>query len=379
MSNLFTEFQIFVKPVGANCNLKCSYCYYLDKGSLTENSDSFLMSDDLLENYIVQHLNSTSVDLVLFSWHGGEPLLAGLEFYKRVVAFQNKHKKPNQQVVNGIQTNATMLNEEWCVFFAKENFTVGISLDGPEDLHDKNRVYKSGKGSFKDLMRGYKLLQKYQVYTEILCVLNSNNVKYPLEIYHFFKSIGANYISFLPMVEKDAESKTIASKDSVPAKEFGEFLRVVFDEWLEKDIGKLKVQIFEEALRTAFNQEHTLCIFKEECGGVPVLEMNGDFYSCDHFVEPSYLLGNLKEDSFIKLLNSERQRDFGKEKKNLLPNYCLQCEVLSMCNGECPKNRFITSPYGEPGLNYLCEGYKLFFNHCKPFIASIASLWEKQY
>jgi uncharacterized protein len=378
MITVSREFQIFAKPVGATCNLKCSYCYYLDKRSLYRDKAHLLMNDDILKNYIIQHIEASTETIINFSWHGGEPLLAGIEFYEKVVHFQTAHKPAGRRIINGIQTNGMLLNEEWCRFFAREEFIVGISIDGPAELHNIHRRTKDGNPSWQQVMGGFQQLIKNGVVPEILCVVNSENVKHPLDIYNFFKQIGARYITFLPLVEQENNSSSGVNSNSVPSLEFGQFLCAVFDVWVENDIGEIKIQIFEEAARTAFNQEHTLCIFKINCGGVPVVESNGDFYSCDHYVTGEHLLGNIKDHSLTWFLDSNQQQSFGKAKSLPLPEYCIGCEVRAMCNGECPKNRFILTPDGEAGLNYLCSGYKLFFNHCRPFVEAIAEAWKNQ-
>jgi uncharacterized protein len=370
------EFQVFVKPIGASCNLACSYCYYSESQKFYKELPITRMSENILEKYICQHFEAATEDYIIFSWHGGEPTLAGIEFYKRVLDFQDKYNLKGIKVLNGIQTNGTNLNDQWCSFLSKENFFVGVSIDGPENHHNKFRISKSGKGSFKSVINGVELLHKHEIAFEILCVVNAHNVMKASEIYDFFKSLNARFISFLPLVEQKASISTEASQDSVPAEAFGDFLIQIFDEWLENDVGKVKIQIFEEALRSAFKQDHTLCIFKKTCGGVPVLELNGDLYSCDHFVKNEHLLGNITNFSIAELLNRSEQIQFGQVKYSSLPNYCLNCDVLEMCNGECPKNRFIKSPLGEPGLNYLCPGYRKFFRHCIPFINAIASIWN---
>jgi len=372
------EFQIFVKPAGALCNLRCTYCYYLEKKSLYPGSKHPRMSDALLEKYVIQHISASTDDLIFFSWHGGEPMLAGKDFYKLAVKLQKKHLPAGKKILNGIQTNGTLINEEWCRFFADENFIIGISIDGSEELHNQNRHDEKKSQSFDRVINGHKLLQKHRIIPEILCVVNSVNVKYPLAVYEFFRGLGAEYITFLPLVNKSDDPSETVTKNSVSAPAFGEFLSAVFDEWVEKDIGKIKVQIFEEAARTAFYQEHTLCIFKKNCGGVPVVEHNGDFYSCDHFVDEDHRLGNIDEHPLEYYLESPEQRKFGEAKSRKLPRYCLECEVKEMCNGECPKNRFINSPDGEPGLNYLCSGYKQFFNHISPFVEAIGAEWQKK-
>lgn len=336
------------------------------------------MPDEILEAYIFQHLNATSANDVFFSWHGGEPTLAGLEFYRNVVALQKELNGCGKNIINGLQTNGINLTDEWCSFLADERFIVGISLDGPERIHNVNRQFTSGKGSFQDVIRGLELVKKHQIFFEILCVVNAHNVDYPLEVYSFFKSIDARYISFLPLVEKHSFTESDVSADSVPSAAFGDFLISIFDSWQEHDIGRIKIQIIEEALRTAFNQDHTLCIFKKNCGGVPVLEKNGDLYSCDHYVKSDYLLGNILQKDLAEMIKSDVQKKFGKQKSDSLPLFCLNCEVLDMCNGECPKNRFCHSPTGEDGLNYLCEGYKKFFMHCKPFAEAVSEVWRSK-
>ena len=371
------DFQVFVKPTGALCNLGCTYCYYLDKEKLYSYEGDLKMSDTVLEKYIVQHLEACPEDVVIFSWHGGEPTILGLDYYRKIVELQDKHRKDGQTIVNGIQTNGTLLDDDWCRFLASEGFAVGLSMDGPREMHDRYRLTKDLKPTFKDTLRGYKLLQKYGVYTEILCVVNSNNVKYPLEVYDFFMSLKCRYLTFLPLVDKMPKGKQGVTSISIRSGDWGRFLCKIFDEWKEKGIGRIKIQIFEEAIRTAFDQEHSLCIFRPTCGDVPVVEHNGDFYSCDHFVDPEHLIGNIMKNHLGELLDSSAQRGFGRAKLETLPSYCLECEVEDMCNGGCPKNRFIETPYGEPGLNYLCEGYKQFFTHCKPFVKQVAKLRKK--
>ena len=372
------EFQVFVKPVGAECNLNCLYCYYLDKANMYNQKGSTIMSDEVLEKYIIQQIQANTETDIFFSWHGGEPVKAGLDFFRKVVHLQKEHKPSGRYIINGIQTNATLLNDSWCSFFKEEGFFVGISIDGPEKLHNKFRVSKNNYGSFRRTLKGYELLRKYDVTTELLTVVNSENVKYPLETYNFLKQLGSPFLTFLPLVEKETGSASGVSNISVAPEAFGSFLSSVFDEWVSKDIGRIKIQIIEEAARTAFNQKHSLCIFKKTCGGVPVVEHNGDFYSCDHYVDSDNLIGNICQTSLKDMLDSERQKTFGQAKYNTLPKYCLDCDVIDMCNGECPKNRFMKTPYGEPGLNYLCTGYKRFFNHIRPFVEAIASEWQKR-
>lgn len=367
---MYNDFQIFVKPAGAECNLRCSYCYYLEKKNL--HGDAFLMDEDVLERYIISHFEACPDNNVNFSWHGGEPLLSGIEFFRKVVALQKRYAPAGVTASNGIQTNGTLINDEWCSFFADENFYVGISIDGPAQFHNIFRINSSGADTFDRVMHGLSLLGEYGIVHEALCVINSVNVRHPLKIYDFFRQSGVQFISFLPLVGKQSDMPGGVSSATVPSKEFGVFLSTIFDHWVENGIGEIKIQVFEEALRPAFNQDHTLCIFKKTCGGVPVLEKNGDFYSCDHYVNKEHLIGNIKTESIADMLNSRRQIEFGRTKLDTLPAYCINCDVRDMCNGECPKNRFIRTPEGEPGLNYLCEGYKHFFNHCKPFIEAIS-------
>ncbi|MHA2497665.1 MAG: anaerobic sulfatase maturase [Candidatus Hodarchaeales archaeon] len=279
------EFQVFVKPIGPVCNLICSYCYYLRKEQLYPKAEPFRMSDEILEEYIIQHIEASPERVIRFSWHGGEPTLLGLDFFHKIVALQRRHQPPNQLIANGIQTNGTLLDEDWCRFFATERFTVGLSLDGPKEIHDRFRVTKDQKPTHKQAMRGYKLLRKHHIQTDILCVVNAYNVRFPLQVYRFFKQINAKYINFLPMVEYQPNAEGGISSLSVPSQAWGTFLCTIFDEWIDRDIGQVKVQIFEEAARTAFNQDHSLCIFRPTCGDIPVVEHNGDFYSCDHFVD----------------------------------------------------------------------------------------------
>jgi len=370
------EFQVFAKPTGPTCNLGCAYCYYLDKTKLFGEDKVYHMPEEILENYIRQHIKACTEPVITFSWHGGEPMRAGLNFYRKAVELQRKYNQSGRKIINGMQTNGTLVNKDWCIFLAEEQFVIGISIDGPEELHDRFRLTKDGNPTFKQVMRGYDKLVLHGIDPEILCVVNAENVKYPLEVYRFFRQLGAPFLTFIPLVEKQTEDPVGVTSKSVSAEAFGEFLCAIFDEWVQNDIGKVKVQIFEEALRTAFNQDHTLCIFKPVCGGVPVVEHNGDFFSCDHFVTKEHYLGNIRDIALADLLDSERQQAFGQAKLNTLPRHCLECEIRDMCNGECPKNRFISTPDGEPGLNYLCAGYKKFFRHCSPFVKAVAKAWQ---
>ncbi len=336
------------------------------------------MPDLILEEYIVQHIEASPEKTIRFSWHGGEPTVLGLDYFRKIVSIQRKHRPPGKRILNGMQTNGTLLDENWVRFFADEGFFIGLSLDGPQEIHDILRRDKEDNPTHRRTMQAYGLLRQHRVYTDILCVVNAENVLYPSEIFRFFKQIGAEYVSFLPMVESLAGADNGVHPLTVPADAWGHFLCTVFDEWIEQDIGKIKVQIFEEAARTAFGQEHSLCLFRPVCGDIPVVEHNGDFYSCDHYTDSEHRVGNIIETPLIGLLESPEQRAFGLAKQDTLPRYCQECEVREMCHGECPKNRFILTPDGEKGLNYLCEGYKRYFTHCRPFIQAVASEWNRQ-
>jgi len=366
------EFQIFAKPVGARCNLHCTYCYYLPHG----DSESQRMPDDLLEIYIRQHIQACSNQVIQFSWHGGEPTLLGLEGFRKIVAVQKKYCPTGKRVINGIQTNGILLDKDWCRFLAKEGFAVGLSLDGPEEIHNRFRVTPKQNPTYSQVLEAYELLREHNIPTECLCVVHSETVQRPLEVYDFFCGIEASYLTFLPLVEYSAADSI--SNRTVSSEAWGKFLCAIFDAWLNRDIGRTKIQIFEEALRSAFGLPHTLCIFRPICGGVPILECNGDLYSCDHFRTPEHRLGNIRNTALDDLLDSSQQQAFGREKKAALPQKCRHCAVLDMCNGGCPKNRFVKTSDGKSGLNYLCSGYKKFFTHCRPFVDILAEVWRNQ-
>ena len=344
-------FQVFAKPAGPACNLACRYCYYLEKRSLYRDSGLLRMPDDLMEDYIVQHLQASPDEVIRFSWHGGEPTLAGLDFFRKAVALQKKHRPAGRTIANGLQTNGLLLNDEWGRFLSGEGFSVGLSLDGPQELHDLNRKTAGDGPSFDLAMRGYELLRKHGVSTDILCVVGAWNAGFPGDVYGFFKKIGAAYVSFLPLVIRRPDLPGGVDPMSVTAEAWGDFLRAVFDEWVEMDIGRIKIQIFEEATRVAFGQDHSLCIFRSECGDIPVVEHNGDFYPCDHFVDEEHCLGNIRQTPLLDLLESPALRAFGRRKTETLPKVCRECEVLAMCHGECPKNRFVRTADGEDNGN----------------------------
>ena len=371
-------FQVFVKPAGAACNLACRYCYYLDKGPVGPGAGPLHLPDDLLESYIAQHIAASPDDVIRFSWHGGEPTVLGLDYFRKIVEIERRYGPPGRTIANGLQTNGTLLDDEWGRFLAAEGFSVGLSLDGPRKVHDRFRLTRDGRPSFDDTMRGYEVLRRHNVAKDILCVVGAHNVSRPLEVYGFFREIGASFVTFLPLVERRPDRADGASPETVRPAAWGEFLCAVFDAWVGRDIGRIKIQIVEEAARTAFGQEHSLCIFRPVCGDIPVLERNGDLFSCDHYVDAAHRLGNIGDVPLLELLESPGRRAFGRAKFETLPRACRTCEVLEMCHGECPKNRFVQAPDGEPGLNYLCAGYKAFFLHARPFVAAVAAEWRRQ-
>jgi len=379
MGKVLSSFQIFVKPAGALCNLDCQYCYYRDKSSLYPGTGPFQMDEYLLERYILQHFAAAPGPDVDFSWHGGEPTTLGIGYFRKAVELQRKHKPAGWRVRNGIQTNGVLLDEELCRFLADEDFNVGLSLDGPAELHDCYRVTRGGKPTHAQTIRAYDLLRKMGTRTDILCVVHNRNVRSPLTVYRFFREIGCRYVGFLPAVERSQETENGVSPYTPSAEEFGMFLCKIFDEWIGRDAGRIMVQYFEEAARPALGLDHSLCVFRETCGRIPVLEHNGDFFPCDHYVDPGHRLGNICETPLEQMLESEAQRKFGDAKRDRLPRYCRECEVLAMCNGGCPKYRFIETPDGYPGLNYLCAGLKRFFLHSRePLARLVAGQRERQ-
>jgi uncharacterized protein len=367
------EFQVFVKPAGAVCNLDCHYCYYRDKRSLYPESGALRMTDSLLEEYIVQQIASVGGPETVFSWHGGEPTTLGVDFFRKAVELQRKHKPAGWRIRNGIQTNGVLLDEEWGRFLRAEGFRVGLSLDGPAELHDPYRVTRGGEPSHRQALRGYEILRKHAVPTDILCVVHSRNVRHPLTVYRFFREIGGTYLGFLPAVERAPEGAEGVGPFTPSAEDYGAFLCKIFDEWVERDTDRIAVQTFEEAARPALGMEHSLCVFRETCGQIPVIEHNGDFFPCDHYVDREHRMGNIGETPLGELLESPAQQAFGEAKRDALPRYCRECEVLAMCHGGCPKYRFIHTPDGEEGLNYLCAGLKRFFLHSRAPIERIVS------
>ena len=397
-SNALPAFHILAKPTGAVCNLACEYCFYLDKESLYPGS-RFCMSNEVLKAYIKQLLASQPESDVCVAWQGGEPTLMGLDFFRYSVELVKKYKSPGQNVTYTLQTNGTRLDDAWCAFFKKHNFLIGLSVDGPPRLHNAYRVNKGGQGSFDQVKRGWDLLQKHKVDTNILCAVHAANAPYPLEVYRFFRDdLQAGFIQFIPIVERlisgtrlpaekedaelpdgreplDVQESYPVSPRSVKAEQYGHFLIDVFEEWVHHNVGTMFVQTFDSALASWCQIPASVCICQETCGLSLVLEHNGDLYSCDHFVEPGYRLGNILQTPMIDLVSSTRQRQFGLEKRDGLPAYCRSCDVHFACHGECPRNRFLkTADSLEEGLNYLCGGYKLFFHHVDKSMRIMAGL-----
>ncbi len=374
-------FHLLAKPTGAICNLDCQYCFFLAKEQLYPGS-KFRMADDLLETYIRQLLESHRTPEVTVAWQGGEPTLMGLEFFQRSIEFVEKYKKPGQQIIHTLQTNGTKLDDAWGQFLKQHQFLVGLSVDGPQHLHDAYRVDKRGRGTFEQVMQGWQILKKHGVDFNILCTVNAANGDHPLEVYQFFRDrLGAEFIQFIPIIERmnDDGSTLIqtgnrVTERSVKAEQFGQFLIGVFDEWVRRDVGKVFVQHFDAALANWLNVPASVCVFSKTCGAALALEHNGDLYSCDHFVEPEYKLGNIQETPMLEMIASEKQQQFGQAKFTTLPQYCRNCAVRFACHGGCPKNRFVETPDGEPGLNYLCAGYKAFFTHIDQPMKMMAEL-----
>jgi len=391
------DYHLLAKPAGAACNLDCKYCFFLSKENLYAPRESPLMDEATLERYLRQLMESSPGPQVEVSWQGGEPLLRGLDFYRRSVQLAETYRKPHQRILHTMQTNGTLVDDEWAAFFKENSFLVGLSVDGPRALHDAYRVDKRGEGSFEDVIRGWHCLRRHEVDVNILCTIHAANADHPLEVYRFFRDeLRAQYIQLIPIVERATE-QTIAfanrgwggrkgadrplyrqegnlvTERSVTAEQFGQFLIAIFDEWVQRDVGQVYVTTFDVALGSWMGQ-HNACIIAPTCGTALAMEHNGDVYSCDHYVEPDYRLGNISETPLQSLVSSEKQRRFGQNKYDTLPKYCRECPVLFACYGECPRNRFISTPDGEGGLNYLCAGYKAFFTHIDKPMRSMASL-----
>lgn len=372
-----SAFHVMLKPRGPICNLDCQYCYYLSKERLYPGS-RFRMANELLESYTRQYIASQRAPEVTFAWQGGEPTLMGLDFFRLALDLQRKYRKPGMVVHNTLQTNGTTLDDEWCLFLHEHDFLVGLSLDGPRELHDAYRVDKGGNPTFDRVFAGLARLKKHGVDLNILCSVHSENACQPLAVYQFLRDVaGAQFIQFIPIVER-VNSTGFQPKDrvtprSVDGIRYGEFLIAVFDEWVRHDVGRVFVQMFDVALGSWMGYSSSLCIFSETCGTALAMEHNGDVYSCDHYVEPQYKLGNIHVIPLADLAASPHQREFGQAKRLTLPRYCRECEVRFACNGGCPKDRLLTTPDGESGLHYLCEGYRSFFNHVDPSMRFMAN------
>lgn len=365
------SFHVMAKPSGAKCNLDCKYCFYLEKETLFPPGPQ-RMSDAVLEAYIVQYLAAHQNPEVIFAWQGGEPTLRGIDFFERAVALQKRHAA-GRRVANAFQTNGVLLDDAWGEFLRRERFLVGVSIDGPAELHDRYRVDKGGKPSFEKVLRGIRLLQKHGIEFNTLSVVHRESARRPLDVYEFLKGIGSTHLQFIPLVDRVDETDQVAEW-SVIAEDYGTFLTTIWDTWIRHDVGKVFVQLFDVMLGVWLGRPAGLCLFRETCGDAVALEHNGDLFSCDHFVTPRHRIGNLLDQSLGDMVRGERQREFGRNKQSTLPRYCLQCDVRFACNGECTKNRFIRTPDGEAGLNYLCAAYKRFLHYANPGLRGMAAL-----
>ena len=382
--NIATPFAkplyVMLKPAGAHCNLACKYCYYLEKNNLYDKSHRHIMSDEMLEQFTREYIEAQTMPQVLFTWHGGEPLMRSIDFYKKALTLQKKYAR-GRRIDNVIQTNGTMLTDEWCEFFAQNNWLVGISIDGPQEYHDHYRLTTTGNPSWQKVMHGIELLKKHHVEWNAMAVVNAYNADHPLEFYHFFKDNGCQYLQFTPIVErltKNQDGRTLASladdKEipladfSVTPEQWGNFLCAIFDEWVRNDVGKMFVEIFDCTLANWMGVLPGICAYSKNCGHAGVMEHNGDVYSCDHFVFPEYKLGNIRDHTLIEMLYGDKQHAFSRLKHTSLPRQCKECDMEFACHGECPKNRFEKDKYGEPGLNYLCKGYYQYYSHVAPYM-----------
>jgi uncharacterized protein len=393
------RFHTMVKPIGSACNLDCKYCYYLSKEKLLGQQRGKRMADDLLEEHIRQYIQGQDGQQIVFSWQGGEPTLLGLDFYSKVVELQKKYQPAHQRIENDLQTNGMLLDAEWCEFLKQNSFLVGLSIDGPPELHDAYRVTRGGKPTFDKVFAAARLMKKHGVRFNTLSVINRLNVKRPLDVYRFLtREIGSKYVQFIPCIEpKDFETTapqyweasklpivgTPAAKPgspdsvvtdwSVDPDDWGVFLCKCFDEWCGKDVGRVLVNLFETAVAQTMGMPAQICIFNDFCGKALAIEQDGSVYCCDHYVYPEYRLGNIRERPIWEMVFSRRQMEFGLGKRDALPGYCRRCPHLKLCWGECPKNRLIRTPDGEVGLNYLCGGLKRFFAHAEPHIKRIVN------
>lgn len=377
-ANVTDVFQVILKPVGSACNMACNYCYYTKKNGMGSSCGNNMMSERLLELFIRQYFHLQQGNCISMAWHGGEPLLRGIEFYKKAVQLQSKYAE-GRQVENSLQTNGLLVDEEWCRFFLENHFLIGLSLDGPVHIHDRYRRDRSGKGTFSRVIRALRLFQKYNVEFNVLSTINDYSARYPVEIYRFFKEQGVRFMQFIPVVEclpqmpkKGTQAQTLPPAKrtnkliapwSVRPVDYGRFLTAIYDEWIVGDVGRYFVPFFDAVLGNWCKEKASLCVIAKECGKAPVLEHDGSFYFCDHYVFSEYQLGNIGKKKISELMLSERQKKYGLQKSEQLTLDCRRCEYLFLCHGECQRNRFIVSPSGECGHNYLCEGLKSFFRH----------------
>ncbi|MFH1593233.1 MAG: anaerobic sulfatase maturase [Candidatus Omnitrophota bacterium] len=380
-----SQFHVIAKTVGSECNLECSYCYYLDKRSRISRGGNFLIPDDTLENFIHQYINGQGHKEIRFSWQGGEPTLAGIPFFEKVIALQKKHRPPGKNVYNDFQTNGVLLDDGWCAFLHENNFLVGLSVDGPRQLHDKYRLDKKGGSTFDKIVNAAKLLKNHKVEYNTLTVVNRVNAGHPLDVYRFLRDeVDSTYMQFIACVEPE-DFKTAAPHGgnstvtgwSVAALDYGDFLCGIFDEWYGSDIGRVFVVNFEAALNLWMGKRSSVCYFSETCGKSLAMENDGSLYSCDHYVYPEHKLGNIDQKSLPEMAFSRRQMDFGLSKTSSLPSCCRACKYLFACNGGCPKNRLIFTPEGQSGLNYLCRGLKRYFSHIEPYMDSFSERIKK--
>ncbi|TET18903.1 MAG: anaerobic sulfatase maturase [Candidatus Aminicenantes bacterium] len=386
-------FHLMAKPAGPRCNLHCEYCFYLEKKTFFPESKVCRMSDEVLEAYTRKYIESQPGPSVVFAWQGGEPTLLGIDFFQRALDFQKKYNM-GKQITNTLQTNGTILDEEWCVFLSRNNFLVGLSIDGPETVHDAYRVDRAGRPTSAKVLRVLRMMQRYGVEINVLASVNSESSRYPLEVYRFFKQQGLQFIQFIPIIEREADSEaerlgislaappsltqeekaTTVTPWTVEPQKYGEFLIRVFEEWIRNDVGKIFVMNFEWSLGAWVGAQAGVCYLSPRCGLNLIIEHNGDIFSCDHFVYPAYRLGNILESRLRRMVQSRNQIAFGASKETALPGYCRGCDVLFVCRGGCPKQRFAKSPDGEPGLNYLCTGFKRFYHHVNPYMKHMVKL-----
>ncbi|MHA6313720.1 anaerobic sulfatase maturase [Pantoea sp. USHLN298] len=398
------RFHVMAKPTGSRCNIDCNYCFYLHKEQLLEQDRQSGMSDEVLETFIRQYIDSQDGEQVVFSWQGGEPTLMGLEYFEKIVVLQKKYQKPGQRIENDLQTNGILINDHWARFLRQHNFLVGISIDGPAELHDRYRVTRSGKPTFEKVMEGVAALKRHQVPFNALVTVNRTNARFPLEVYRFLtRELGATYIQFNPCVEpvdfkqtapqfwrddtipvigtrraRPGDLDSIVTDWSVDPDDWGRFLIAVFEEWVNNDLGRVQVNLFETAVAQTMGMPAQICITSEFCGKGLAIEKNGDIFSCDHYVYPEYKLGNVQNTKLAHMAFSERQKAFGLGKRDTLPAACKRCPYLKLCYGECPKNRIVRSEEGELGMNYLCPGIKAFFSYAQPMLVGIATLLKRQ-